>query len=601
MNNTTKEQQLVIASKAEVLLVNAFAGTGKTSTLVRYAEANPRERVLYLAFNRAIANEAGQKFPSNVQARTTHSLAYGSFGELYRPKLGELAPSHLMRAYRFNVMLASQVVETVLAYVRSADTAIGLQHVPEIVPVAERESLLPLATKVWKDVKDPSNKDIPMPHDGYLKLYQLTQPNLKKRFTTILIDEAQDINPATADIVLRQDVKLVLVGDRHQSIYAFRGAKNAFELAEQIASAKNRKIERLALTQSFRFGSGVAAVATRLLQGLKKETLSVIGKDGLDTSFVVDREKPYAIIQRTNAKVFARAVELLGKKSFAIVGAENFPFGKIVDVFYLWTDRLTEIRDPFIRSFGTFAKIEEYALAADDKELLSLFQVVKQFKASIPTLVPMVKQALVAQDQAHITLSTAHKSKGLEFDQVILGEDFENFVDEEGFVRADEMDDLDQEANLVYVAVTRAIKAIELNSSINNVFAALDAGKVRDVKEPFANDAKGVAENVSVAPLSATDGLDESAWLGFPTYGTQMPAATPKSESRAEQLAQKIKDSILREGLMTADEIARDLGENVHVVAALIARMIGAGGLSEKLFSQCQKVGFWLSGEGEFL
>jgi len=48
----TPEQAAVIGWAGHRLVVSAFAGTGKTSTLVRYALANPGSRMLYLAYNR---------------------------------------------------------------------------------------------------------------------------------------------------------------------------------------------------------------------------------------------------------------------------------------------------------------------------------------------------------------------------------------------------------------------------------------------------------------------------------------------------------------------------------------------------------------------
>jgi superfamily II DNA or RNA helicase len=64
------------------LKIAAFAGTGKTSTLIFMARSR-RSSGLYLAFNKAIATEAKQKFPQTVDCRTTHSLAYRSVVSSY--------------------------------------------------------------------------------------------------------------------------------------------------------------------------------------------------------------------------------------------------------------------------------------------------------------------------------------------------------------------------------------------------------------------------------------------------------------------------------------------------------------------------------------
>ena len=82
----TEEQQLILDafSRGEELVIQAAAGAGKTSSLKLLAESAPNKKFLYVAFNKAIATEAQQKFPSNVSASTAHSLAYRAVGHKYQ-------------------------------------------------------------------------------------------------------------------------------------------------------------------------------------------------------------------------------------------------------------------------------------------------------------------------------------------------------------------------------------------------------------------------------------------------------------------------------------------------------------------------------------
>ncbi|PTT89088.1 hypothetical protein DBR42_08500, partial [Pelomonas sp. HMWF004] len=62
------------------------------------------------------------------------------------------------------------------------------------------------------------------------------------------------------------------------------------------------------------------------------------------------------------------------------------------------------------------------------------------------------------EDQAAITLTTGHRAKGLEWEQVSLADDFIELPPE---------DDFDpEEINLLYVAVTRAIRCVKLPGSL---------------------------------------------------------------------------------------------------------------------------------------
>ena len=67
---------LSLNDNKESCKISAFAGTGKTSTLKLIADSR-NDKGLYLAFNKAIANEAKNKFNNtNVTAKTFHSMAY---------------------------------------------------------------------------------------------------------------------------------------------------------------------------------------------------------------------------------------------------------------------------------------------------------------------------------------------------------------------------------------------------------------------------------------------------------------------------------------------------------------------------------------------
>src|SRR4051812_20126422 len=70
----TGEQQaaLDLFATGESMVIEAKAGTGKTSTLKLLGASTPK-RGQYIAFNKAIVEEASAKFPANVACNTAHS------------------------------------------------------------------------------------------------------------------------------------------------------------------------------------------------------------------------------------------------------------------------------------------------------------------------------------------------------------------------------------------------------------------------------------------------------------------------------------------------------------------------------------------------
>jgi hypothetical protein len=81
----TEEQQQAIECfrKGGSLKINAYAGTGKTSTLELLSHSTPKSGQ-YIAFNRDIVRDAKEKFPSSVNCSTTHGLAFKAAPSAYK-------------------------------------------------------------------------------------------------------------------------------------------------------------------------------------------------------------------------------------------------------------------------------------------------------------------------------------------------------------------------------------------------------------------------------------------------------------------------------------------------------------------------------------
>lgn len=616
----TPEQQRIVASKAEVLLVKARAGTGKSFTLRAIAQRHTDLRILYLAFNKPIQEAAQQSFPSNVKCVTTHALAYPFFGRKYRDagKLGFVNPADVMDLLSLEPTRAREVLYTVENFLRSDALEIGEQHVPAGSPAGpHRAGTVQFARQVWASMKDIGGK-LKMTHDGYFKLFHLSKPDLSREFDLVLFDEAQDANEVLLDLILDQSCRLILVGDEHQSIYAFRGALNALEEVEAD--------DELFLSMSFRYGKGIADLATTLLAGLKGDTLPILGLGPVPTSWAADRNKPYAVISRTNATVFAEAVSLLGRAKFHIIGVEKdkdgnpvyAPFEKLIDVRHILSGRNDLVRDPFLKRYKTQARLEEYAGSTDDKELLMLLKIARDYGEKVHTLVQQIKAEMVAdQAKAHVTLSTAHRSKGLEFAQVVLTSDFEEFVAEDGRVRPADTEELVQEANLLYVAATRAMHALEVNRQIAEIqvslaragfqlpqptAAQLAAAEAAIAAQAAIETASDAAADTTTQAAEVADAAIARAQAANIPASAAAPVAHPVKANPSVQLAgeipakrghdffkRSIKDqvqhAILIEGLLDIGEMALFLNRNRDDMIALLGKLIAAGHLHARLFA----------------
>jgi hypothetical protein len=461
----TEEQQAVVHSRSEALKVVAFAGAGKTSTLRAYAQARPERRMLYLAFNNAIAREAAGKFTPNVTCLTTHSLAFRAVGQAYRHKLANiLRANQAAQALGLNPGDSSgfgHANQSLRALKHFLSTSCAdLDEFADLVADERKHQPAAIegAARLWQAMCDPGNAAMPMLHDGYLKLYQLSAPRLD--VDTILFDEAQDANPVTLAIVRQQSCAKVFVGDPHQQIYQFRYAENAM--------ADPSLTDELFLTESFRFGDEIAAAANRLL-AVKRERNPVRGGRRVLPS------STKACIARGNAALYRRAAHLAhqGGNVCWVGGIDGYRLDLLHDIWLLKAGRRSDIKDRFVARFEDFDALQGYASAQDERDLKAWIRVIESHSRwqAIPEEIALVRSLSVAQPEgAALALATAHKSKGLEFGSVELADDFPEaelanpvkhnreshpqFWDEQGF-RGGVLLPV-EEINLRYVAITRA-------------------------------------------------------------------------------------------------------------------------------------------------
>lgn len=457
----TPEQAAIIGWSGRKLVVRAFAGTGKTSTLVRFALANPDSRMLYLAYNRAVRDEAEQKFPFNVECKTSHQLAWPNFGRHYQQRLtGNLRITDVARQLNTRHWpLARVATITLNAFLCSADCQFGLQHLPDENARSglSAEKILAAAQLLWRESVRQDGV-FPVTHDVYLKRYQLSEPNLAKRWQTVLFDEGQDANPVTQALVLSQRCNVVMVGDRHQQIYRFRGAENALD-AEQLADA-----EQLCLTHSFRFGPGVARVANMLLKR-QGETLPLVGNGGEDNVVAslseLDKSTHIAVLSRTVSGVIGMALEasLAGKKVYWVGGIAGYKAEELEDLYWFSADMPERMQSLLLaREYRNFDEFESVARATKDAEMNQDLRLLDQYFPLPQKLQVMREHAVTNESQAQVTVSTAHRSKGLEWPVVVLNDDFADITDPL-MVDSERTD----ETNLLYVAVTRAQQTLVLN------------------------------------------------------------------------------------------------------------------------------------------
>lgn len=481
----TDEQLPVIEYAGAHLVIMAFAGCGKTSTLVGYAKAHPELKMLYLAYNRAIRDEGAAKFPRNVTCKTAHQLAWPEFGSKYQHKLGNLRLTDIAQHIGTrNWTMVRAVQGTLNAYLSSDRSEVDEAHVeagmdPDDYEVASEsyiQEVVEGAKRLWEGMIDPNCK-LNCAHDGYLKLFQLSNPTLS--YDVILFDEAQDSNPLTAALVSAQTARKIFVGDKWQQIYRWRGAENS--LAKEIDAGA----DVMHLTHSFRFGPMIAGAANVVLryQGEKRPLVGHGPADRVYTSLPPGLRQ-YTVLCRTVAGVIQAAIDEVqrGKIIFWNGGIESYHVQDMEDLHHLKAGDMDKIVSQRLsKQFPTYGHYEEAAAETKDPEMTRLVKILKDYHDIPRILVSLRKNMALEEKDADVVVSTVHRSKGLEWDTVVLENDFPELFEmgERAMSAEQRMDEL----NLLYVGITRAKSNLVINAAVEELVlkAHTEARRARSV------------------------------------------------------------------------------------------------------------------------
>jgi UvrD-like helicase family protein len=513
----TDEQQAAIDLFAGggSLRIDAYAGTGKTTTL-RYLAQSTGRRGHYLAFNKSIATHAQQLFPDSVRCTTCHSVAYGAIRSRYGDDKNKMTgnanailipdvlalPEYTQFSERFG--LSKRAYGAVLKgairrFLCSEDDIPVPKHFPRIgrLAVLDRDQFAGVTStavthlrRLWEEMQAFDSR-MPLGHDGYVKLWSLTSPRIHADY--IMLDEAQDSNPVLLKVLRQQPCQMVYVGDPYQQIYEWRGAVNAME--------KVLTDHRTRLTQSFRFGDTIANEATKVIARLGASA-AIRGTPTM-TSHVCPVH-PNTILCRTNAGVMSNLVthQNNGARTYVVGGTKELEI-LLDNVKRLKRGIPSEL--PEFYGFANWNEVVQHVEEEHDEGLRLLVKLVAQYGED--RLLQALRSCVDSESAAQIIVSTAHKAKGCEWDVVQLDRDFDSAFSKQD--RAEQQGskwDLEAEGRLFYVAMTRAKSAVELPPGAMTFFGITNS-RSEHFGMPYVSESRPAAMRASArASASLTIG-----------------------------------------------------------------------------------------------
>lgn len=468
----TEEQQDIIDTalslpEDSIIKVEAVAGASKTFTSIKLAEALHGSNCLYLAYNKSIATEASTKFPKYVECKTTHSLAYYPVVIMGLDTEGNIGKAREIGWFNYRSIKENMKYDDKLLVIQLLDEFFLSKHIElgAFLQETELEVSPKIATTVAKYFNMMIIKEIPCTHAFYLKFYHILLAteyiHYDKPYDLLILDEAGDINAVTLEIFKLLPAKLkLMVGDSLQNIYSFNHTINGFKALKDIGETRY-------LTQSFRCSATIASQIQRFIHKHLDPDITFLGTIHDDMSI-----NTKAILSRTNSGLIHYMIDLYDKETpFNLVRQAKEIFNlinillhlnhtdKILDPTYrhLLKDRDTYQSSPFLqRKYKTLIRYIDELYKTEDQDITAAIKTIRRYSPQrIIDAYNFAKECEKSGKVYDITLSTAHSSKGLTFDEVTIADDF-NLADVLETHPSSRTNEEVEELRLYYVACTRA-------------------------------------------------------------------------------------------------------------------------------------------------
>jgi DNA helicase-2/ATP-dependent DNA helicase PcrA len=500
------DQRAAATAPQGPLLVVAPAGSGKTTTLVARVAwlvdgGVEADTITVVAFNKRAAEELTERLDAAlaplsvtagaVRVRTFHALGREILVDAGVPVDPLVDRDELLRSL-FPAATPGERGRLDLAFSRlKLDLQVSVDEVatdPGPGPVARAFVAYEHAIRAAGGV---DFDDLVVRAVTCLKEDVSLLARWRARTTTLLVDEAQDVDRLQLDLALLLAApanNVCLVGDDDQSIYGWRLAD-----VRRILSLEDRLpgLRRVDLEVNYRCPNPVVARAVRLIEHngerfakrirARPEAAGrlILAADAADETERLERAvrswpddgTTRAVLARTNRELLpAVVVALRLGLAFRAPRIELLLDSPLVDVALKRATALASDGAPLLVVLGRLR--DE---AGGDPEPTEVATALLGWAAGLPDVgdVAGLRAAIAAsralladlrRDDAALTLATAHATKGLEFDHVVVtGMEAGRFPsaravgEAENHARAYE-----EERRLAYVAWTRARRSLTL-------------------------------------------------------------------------------------------------------------------------------------------
>lgn len=433
------------------LRVEAFAGTGKSSSILRAIDLAPEDNIWLATFAKRNQLDLEDRLTNpKANAQTIHSLGYqaireGEWGytKVCTPRFAreDDIASRVSHGLPYGgKRLVGKLFTMARQLTPLVGTPAGGDAIRVLTELATDFDLLPptddkltIEQVCWATLRALELAASEKPQTGidYADMLFLPLRNgwLRPQFDMVVVDEYQDLTLSQV-LFIRATcygyARIILVGDRNQSIFGFRGAGGS-EIAKLMQELQPAE---LPLPKTYRCPRKVVAIAQAYAPGYEVDASAPEGiVDELGIQKLVEAAAPgNFILSRANAPLMPIALALLRADKPATIRGRDFSAGLIGLVKRIATGHAKTSIPEFLTKLRTWREREVtrfLAMKRDDKvpmvdDKFETLQVLAHSSTSVPHLLQRLDTLFTDEENEGVILSTVHKAKGLEADRVFL-------------------------------------------------------------------------------------------------------------------------------------------------------------------------------------
>jgi DNA helicase-2/ATP-dependent DNA helicase PcrA len=458
-------------------VIQAVAGSGKTSTIVDATKLIPMDKkCVFVAFNKAIADELRDKVSKYVEARTLHSLGLSFFKsnglnpqvdsskihKLIESELDDINDSRKSEYYSFLRKILPLIKNSLIDYTNLEQ----LEEIKEKFNITDDiDDRLMLAIRKIMEANNKDMKNIDFDDMIYLPVIN----NLVNGFYDwVLVDESQDLNRAQFELIKKvcnKNTRVIAVGDKRQSIYAFRGADTS---SMDNFISEFHAVE-LPLSICYRCPKSHIRLAQEIVPEIEASDFAEEGIVDdirlLEAIELANDNQKDLVLCRTNAPLIKVAFTLIRNGKKAIIRGRDIGANliKMIEKY-----KAKDLGDLYV-------KLEAFKRLQEDKlELIERGKYDQKKKNSILTNIDSVEtiiavmedcdsiqevtnkiEKIFSDEKEGIICSSVHRAKGLQAETVFIVN-----RDRMPHPMAHTDEEIEQEYNILYVALTRSKNAL---------------------------------------------------------------------------------------------------------------------------------------------